>query len=58
MNQRPAWLRSRIPRQDLYDFWRQLTNLLPFMDNIQRLDVIDARLSRWVVRASVGQTLE
>jgi uncharacterized membrane protein len=46
------------PRQDLYDFWRDLTNLPAFMENIERIDVVDARLSHWIVEAPAGQTVE
>lgn len=46
------------PRQDLYDYWRDFTKLATFMDNVERIDVIDATRSHWVVRAPGGKTVE
>lgn len=45
------------PRQELYDFWRDFRSLPRFMQNIERVDVIDQRRSHWVI-ASPGGTVE
>ena len=46
------------PRQELYDFWRDLANLPLFMENIEEVDVLDATRSHWVVRGPAGVELE
>lgn len=39
------------PAQELYEFWRNPRNLLPVMENIQAIEVIDDTRSRWTVKA-------
>lgn len=46
------------PRQELYDFWRDFANLPRFMDNIERIEILDARRSRWTVKAPAGTDVE
>jgi uncharacterized membrane protein len=46
------------PRQELYDFWRDFRNLPLFMDNIDSVQVLDARKSHWKVKAPAGTTVE
>lgn len=46
------------PRAALYSFWRDLRNLPSFMDNVERIDVLDDRRSHWVVKAPAGKTVE
>ncbi len=46
------------PADELYDFWRDVTNLASFMDNIEAIDVIDATRSRWRVKAPLEKTVE
>jgi uncharacterized membrane protein len=45
------------PRDELFAFWRDFTNLPHFMDNVERIDVIDPFTSEWVVRAPAGKTV-
>lgn len=40
----------RRPVAEVYRFWRQLDNLSRFLEHVERVDVIDARRSHWVVR--------
>lgn len=40
--------------QDLYDFWRDPTNLAPLMENISSIVRIDERRWRWTVKAPGG----
>ena len=42
------------PRQELYDFWRDFTNLPLFMENIEDVEVLDATRSHWVVQGPTG----
>ena len=46
------------PRDELFAFWRDFANLVTFMDNVERVDVIDAQRSHWVVKAPGGRTVE
>jgi uncharacterized membrane protein len=39
------------PRAEVYAFWRDFANLARFMENIERVDAIDAKRSHWVVKA-------
>ena len=39
------------PREEVYAFWRDFKNLAAFMENIERVDVLDANRSHWVVKA-------
>lgn len=46
------------PREELYAFWRDFRNLAQFMENVERIDVLDERRSHWVVSAPMGKTVE
>lgn len=46
------------PRQELYDYWRDFSNLASFMENVVSVETLDARRSRWVVKAPAGKTVE
>jgi uncharacterized membrane protein len=46
------------PREEVFAFFRDLSNLGRFMENIERVDVIDATRSHWTVKAPAGQTVE
>lgn len=42
------------PAQELYDFWRDPTNLVGVMENIASIESIDGKRSRWTVKAPAG----
>ncbi|WP_414713671.1 SRPBCC family protein [Sphingomonas sp.] len=46
------------PRQALFDYFRDFAQLPTFMENVARIDVLDARRSHWVVKAPAGKTVE
>jgi uncharacterized membrane protein len=46
------------PRQELYEFWRNFSNLALFLDNIQSVVALDSRRSHWVVKGPAGTTVE
>lgn len=46
------------PRQELYAFWREFTNLPRFMHNVHRVSVVDATHSHWVIEAPGGKIVE
>lgn len=43
------------PAQELYDFWRETTNLQRIMDNIVSIKSLGHDRSRWTVRAPGGR---
>ncbi len=46
------------PTHELYAYWRDFGNLATFMENIERIDVLDRGRSHWVVKAPGGRTVE
>jgi uncharacterized membrane protein len=46
------------PREAVYAFWRDFSNLSKFMENIERIDVLDDHTSHWVVKAPAGRSVE
>lgn len=46
------------PAQELYDFWRDFSNLALVMENIERIDVADPMRSTWVVKAPGDRTVQ
>jgi uncharacterized membrane protein len=46
------------PAKELYAFWRDFSNLPSILDNVERIDVLDATRSHWVVKAPGGRTVE
>ena len=46
------------PPRELYDFWRNFTNLPQFMDNIKSVERLDEKRSRWVIKAPAGTSVE
>ena len=46
------------PADELYAYFRDFSNLPSFMDNVERINVIDKHRSHWVVKAPAGKTVE
>ena len=46
------------PASELYGYWRDFGNLATFMENIERIDVLDRERSHWVVKAPAGRSVE
>ncbi|MGK6317926.1 SRPBCC family protein [Sphingomonas sp. DT-204] len=46
------------PLPELFAYWRDFANLATFMENVERIDVLDSRRSHWVVKAPGGKTVE
>jgi uncharacterized membrane protein len=46
------------PIGELFAFFRDFANLPAFMDNVERVDMLDDRRSHWVVKAPGGKTVE
>ena len=46
------------PREQVYEYWRDLTHLPAFMSHLERVSTIDEKRSHWVVRAPLGTHAE
>ncbi|MEN2785968.1 SRPBCC family protein [Sphingomonas qilianensis] len=46
------------PAAELYDYWRDFSNLAQFMENVVSIETLDAKRSHWVVKAPAGKTVE
>lgn len=46
------------PREELYAFWRDFTNLPHFMRNVHSVTIKDATHSHWIIEAPAGKTVE
>jgi uncharacterized membrane protein len=46
------------PPQQIYDFWRDFTNLPHFMENIESVTKINEVRSHWVIKAPAGTSVE
>ena len=46
------------PRDEIYAFWRDFSNLPRIMENVERIEAIDARRSLWTVKGPAGTTVE
>lgn len=46
------------PVGELFAFFRDFSNLPAFMENVERIDILDDRRSHWVVKAPAGATVE
>jgi uncharacterized membrane protein len=47
-----------VPRDNLYDFWRDFKNLPQFMRNVHSVTIQDDLHSHWVIEAPAGKTVE
>lgn len=46
------------PVSEVYGYFRNFANLPSFMENVERIDLRDDKLSHWVVKAPGGTTVE
>ena len=46
------------PAQELYDYWRDFTNLPSFLDNVISIRKLDERRSHWTVKAPGNSSVE
>lgn len=46
------------PAQELYDFWRDFTNLPQIMDHLESVEVLEGNRSHWKVKGPAGSTVE
>ena len=52
-----AYVTIGKPAQELYDFWRDFSNLPRVMENIESIQVLDRDRSTWTVKAPGGRTV-
>ena len=46
------------PAQELYDFWRDFTRFPNFMENVERVEKLDDKSSRWTIKAPAGTSVD
>ena len=46
------------PRQELYQVWRDFTRFPSFMENVESVEKLDAKRSRWTIKAPAGSSVE
>ncbi|RIH82004.1 Polyketide cyclase / dehydrase and lipid transport [Calidithermus terrae] len=46
------------PREEVYRFWRDLSNLPRFMEHLEKVTVLDDKRSRWVAKGPAEVRLE
>lgn len=46
------------PVGEVFAYFRDFANLPTFMENVERIDILDAKRSHWVVKAPAGKTVE
>ncbi|HZG08108.1 MAG TPA: SRPBCC family protein [Allosphingosinicella sp.] len=47
-----------LPARQIYDFWRDFTNLSKFMENIKSVEKLSDTRSHWVIKAPAGMSVE
>jgi uncharacterized membrane protein len=46
------------PRQELYEVWRDFTRFPEFMENVNGIEKLDKKSSRWTIMAPAGTSVE
>ncbi len=46
------------PRQELYDFWRDFSNLPLFMENVKAVEMLESGRSKWTIAGPGGKDVE
>ena len=47
-----------LPRQQLYDTWKDFTRFPSFMENVRTVEVLGGGRSRWLIKAPAGSEVE
>jgi uncharacterized membrane protein len=47
-----------VPREEIYAFWRDFSNLARFMENIESAREVEPGISEWAIRAPLGMTMQ
>ena len=46
------------PRQELFEEWRDFTRFPQFMENVESVEKLDGKRSRWMIKAPGGSSVE
>lgn len=46
------------PKREVYDFWRDFTRFPHFMENVESVEKLDGKRSRWTIKAPAGTSVE
>jgi uncharacterized membrane protein len=46
------------PREELYAYWRDFTRFPAFMENVEQVESLDGKRSRWTIKAPGGSSVE
>ena len=46
------------PRHELYDYWRDFSNLPSFMENVKSVEVLSPTRSQWTIAGPVGAEID
>ena len=46
------------PAKELYDVWRDFTRFPDFMENVERVEMLDGKSSRWTIKAPAGTSVD
>ena len=47
-----------LPREKLFAEWRDFTRFPSFMENVEKIETIDGKRSRWTIKAPGGNSVE
>lgn len=49
----------RKPKGELFEFWRDFTNLVPVMENVESIEMLDPKSGHaaWTIKAPLGRTV-
>jgi uncharacterized membrane protein len=47
-----------LPREQLYEEWRDFTRFPNFMENVESVEKVDDKRSRWTIKAPAGNSVE
>lgn len=46
------------PRQEIYDFWQNVSNFPSFMENVKAVEILEPGLSQWTIAGPAGINVE
>jgi uncharacterized membrane protein len=46
------------PREELFEEWRDFTRFPAFMENVEKVEKLDSKRSRWTIKAPLGLSIE
>jgi uncharacterized membrane protein len=46
------------PREELFEEWRDFTRFPAFMENVEKVEKLDSKRSRWTIKGPLGSSIE